>query len=98
MLSPGVPGWEWAEKEVKMKTIALVQENRIQLNLLAEGSMMTTPAIAIKTEIHELIDLQIQVFGQPTPLTPFELADCRRRAEKINSLGRELDQLNMRGI
>jgi len=66
--------------------------------LFEKASMMTTPATAIKTEIRELIDLQIQVFGQPTPLTPFELEDCRRRAEKINSLGRELDQLNMRGI
>jgi hypothetical protein len=27
---------------------------------------MTNPANAIKTEIRQLIDLQIQVFGQPT--------------------------------
>ena len=36
---------------------------------------MTSPATAIKTEIRELIDLQIQVFGQPAPLTAFELDD-----------------------
>ena len=56
---------------------------------------MRTPATAIKTEIRELIDLQIQVFGQPSPLTPFELEECRRRSEKIKSLGRQLDQLGI---
>ena len=60
--------------------------------------MRTNPANAIKTEIRQLIDLQIRVFGQLTPLTPFELEDCRRRAEKINSLGRELDQLGITAI
>jgi len=58
---------------------------------------MTSSATAIKTEIRELIDLQIQVFGQPAPLTPFELDDCRR-AERIKSLGRELDQLGTTAI
>jgi hypothetical protein len=66
--------------------------------LFEEASVMTSPDTAIKTEIRELIDLQIQVFGQPTPLTPFELADCRRRAERIKSLGRELDQLGIAAI
>ena len=59
---------------------------------------MTTPAAAIKSEIRELIDLQIQVFGQPAPLTPFELEDSRRRTEKIKSLGQELDQLGITAI
>lgn len=59
---------------------------------------MTTPATAIKTEIRELIDLQIQVFGQPARLTPLELEDCRRRAERIKSLGRELDQVGIAAI
>ena len=81
----------------KLKTISLVQGGRIQINWL-EASVMTTPAIAIKTEIRERIDLQIQVFGQPTQLTPFELADYRRRAERIKSLGRELDQLGITTI
>jgi len=60
--------------------------------------MMTFSAIAIKTEIRELIDLQIQVFGQPAPLTSFELEDCRRRAERIKSLGQQLDQLSIAAI
>ena len=59
---------------------------------------MTTPATVIKTEIRELIDLQIQVFGQAAPLTPFELEDCRRRTERIKSLGRELDQIGIGAI
>jgi len=59
---------------------------------------MTTPAAAIKTEIRELIDLQIHVFGQHARLTPFELEDCSRRAERIKSLGRKLDQLRISTI
>ena len=59
---------------------------------------MTTPATAIKSEIRELIDLQIQVFGQPAPLTTFELEDCRRRTEKIKSLGQELDRLGITAV
>jgi len=66
--------------------------------LFDEASVMTSPATAIKTEIRQLIDLQIQVFGQPASLTPFELEDCRRRIEKINSLGRELDQIGITTI
>ena len=53
---------------------------------------------AIKTEIRELIDLQIQVFGQPAPLTPLELEDCRLRVERIKSLGRELDQVSIAAV
>jgi hypothetical protein len=59
---------------------------------------MTTPAAAIKIEIRELIDLQVQVFGQRAPLTPFELEECGRRTERIKSLGRELDQLSITTI
>ena len=58
---------------------------------------MTSPATAIKTEIQELIDLQIQVFGQRAPLTPFELEDCRR-VERVKSLGRKLDQIGIAAI
>lgn len=54
---------------------------------------MTTPAAVIKTEIAQLIDLQVQVFGQPSRLTRFELEDCHRRAERIKLLGQELDQV-----
>jgi hypothetical protein len=49
--------------------------------------MMTTPASAIKDEVRVLIDVQIETFGQPAPLTSSELEDCRRRAERIKLLG-----------
>ena len=55
--------------------------------------MMTTPATAIKHEIHELIEAQIETFGQSAPLTPSELIECRYRAERIKLLGQELDRI-----
>ena len=55
--------------------------------------MMTTPASAIKIEIRELIHVQIEMFGQPAPLTSFELEECRRRTERIKLLGQELDRV-----
>ena len=72
-----------------------IDSDRPKLDLFEEASVMTSPAAAIKTEIRELIDLQIQVFGQPAPLTVVDLEDCRCRAERIESLGRKLDQLGM---
>ena len=54
---------------------------------------MTTPASAIKHEIRDLIDVQIATFGQPSPLTPSELSECRYRAERIKLLGQELDRI-----
>jgi hypothetical protein len=60
--------------------------------------MMTTPASAIKNEILELIQVQIEIFGQPAPLTSVELKECRRRAERIKLLGRELDRFGTTAI
>jgi len=60
--------------------------------------MMTTPAAAIKNEIRELIHLQIEVFGQPTRLTPLDLDECRQRAERIKLLGQELDRLGVSAV
>jgi hypothetical protein len=57
--------------------------------------MMTTPATAIKNEIRQLINLHIEVFGRPSPLTPSELEECRRRAERIRLLGQELDRISL---
>ena len=54
---------------------------------------MTTSATAIKDEIRELMDVQIETFGQPSPLTPSELSKCRYRAERIKLLGQELDRI-----
>lgn len=60
--------------------------------------MMTTPATAIKNEIRELIHAQIEIFGQPAPLTSSELEECRHRAERIKRLGRELDRFGTTAI
>jgi hypothetical protein len=59
---------------------------------------MTTPATAMKDEIRELIDVQIETFGQPSPLTPSELSECRYRTERIKLLGQELDRIGTRVI
>ena len=59
---------------------------------------MTTPAIAIRNEIRELIHEQIERFGQPTHLTSSELEDCHCRAERIKLLGQELDRVGLMGI
>lgn len=60
--------------------------------------MVTTPANAIKDEIRELIEAQIETFGQPASLTPAELSECRCRAERIKLLGQELDRVATRAI
>jgi hypothetical protein len=64
--------------------------DRPELDSFEEASVMTSPATAIRTEIQELIDLQIRVFGQREPLTGFELEDYRRRAERIKRSGESL--------
>jgi hypothetical protein len=59
---------------------------------------MTTPASAIRDEVWELIEDQIEVFGQSSPLTPLELAECHYRAERIKQLGQELDRIGRAAI
>jgi hypothetical protein len=60
--------------------------------------MMTTPASAIREEVWELIDDQIEAFGRPSRLTPSELSECRCRAERIRQLGQELDRMSSTAI
>ena len=55
--------------------------------------MMTDPASAIKHEVHQLVDRQIETLRQPSGLTTFDLSDYRERSEKITTLYRELDQM-----
>jgi hypothetical protein len=56
--------------------------------------MMTTPAIGIREEVRELIQRQIETFGQPFRLTSSELSECHYRAERIKLLGQELDRIS----
>ena len=44
---------------------------------------MTDPASAIKREVSQLVELQIQAFRQDSSLTTSELLEYRMRAEKI---------------
>ena len=60
--------------------------------------MMTTTGTAIREKIRELIEVQIQAFGQPSRLTPSELRDCSCRAERIKQLGQELDRIGRTAI
>jgi hypothetical protein len=56
--------------------------------LSPEVLMMTTPASAIREEVWELIDDQIEACGRPSRLTPSELSECHYRAERIKQLSR----------
>jgi hypothetical protein len=60
--------------------------------------MMTTPANAIREEVWQLIDDQVETFAQPLPLTSCQLSECRCRAERIRQLGQELDQISSTAI
>jgi hypothetical protein len=55
--------------------------------------MMTDPASAIKHEVHQLVDLQIQTLRQPSFLTTSDLLDYRVRSKKLTVLYQELDQI-----
>lgn len=59
---------------------------------------MTTPANAIRDEVRELIEVQIETFRQPARLTPSELSEFSYRAERIKKLGHELDRLGRTAI
>jgi hypothetical protein len=60
--------------------------------------MMTTPATAIKDEVHLLIDIQVETFRQPTPLTNSQLRDYHYRSEKLKRLCQELDRIGARRV
>ena len=55
--------------------------------------MMTDPASAIKREVHQLVDLQIEALRQPSSLNTSNLVDYRVRSKKLTVLYQELDQI-----
>ncbi len=55
--------------------------------------MMTDPAFAIKRQVHQLVDLQIETLRQPSCLTTSDLSDYSVRSKKITVLYQELDQI-----
>ena len=60
--------------------------------------MMTNPAFAIKLEVSQLVELQIETLRQESALTSAELVDYHMRAEKIKILYQELDQIGRRRV
>ncbi len=54
---------------------------------------MTDPASAIKHEVHQLVDLQIQTLRKPLSLNTSDLLDYRVRSKKLTMLYQELDQI-----
>ena len=60
--------------------------------------MMTTPATAIKDEVRVLIDVQIETFGQPAPLTSSQLREFHYRSEKISLPRQELNRIGARTV
>ena len=54
---------------------------------------MTDPASAIKREVHQLVDLQIETLRQLSRLTTSDLLDYRVRSKKLTVLYQELDQI-----
>jgi hypothetical protein len=55
--------------------------------------MMTHPASAIKREVCQLVDRQIETLRQPMSLTSSDLGEYHARSEKITTLYRELDRI-----
>jgi hypothetical protein len=55
--------------------------------------MMTDPATAIKREVFQLIDLQIETLRREGHLTDRELDEYRTRSGEITRLYRELDRI-----
>jgi hypothetical protein len=54
---------------------------------------MSHPAVAIKREVCQLGDRQIETLRQPASLTSSDLGEYHARSEKITILYRELDQM-----
>ncbi len=62
-------------------------------NASLEKRMITDPASAIKREVEELIDLQIETLRRDSPLNSSELLDYGARSTRIRSLYAELDRM-----
>ena len=55
--------------------------------------MMTDPASAIKNEVDQLIELQIQTLRRESCLETTDLLDYGARAERIRTLYQALDRI-----
>lgn len=55
--------------------------------------MMKDPASAIKREVFQLVELQIEVLRQEGRLADSALVEYHERSEKITELYREIDRI-----
>jgi hypothetical protein len=55
--------------------------------------MVTDPASAIKPEVPQLADLQIEALRQPSALTSSDPLDYRVRTERLTMLYQESDRM-----
>jgi uncharacterized protein (UPF0276 family) len=55
--------------------------------------MMTDPASAIKHEVFQLVELQIETFRQEGRLSDSVLVEYRARSERIAELYQEIDRI-----
>jgi len=60
--------------------------------------MVTDPASAIKREVSQLIELQIETLRRDRRLTDSDLQEYRVRSGKISLLYRELDRIGIAHI
>ena len=61
----------------------------------AELITITDPASAIKREVLQLIDLQIETLKQESSLDSSKLSDYQARSEKIRKLYEEREQIEL---
>jgi hypothetical protein len=66
---------------------------RIGYNLRGEFLMMTDPATAIKREVLQLVDRQIETLRHEGRMTDSALVDYHTRSEKIIQLYQEMDRM-----
>jgi len=60
--------------------------------------MMTDPAFAIKNQVQQLVDVQIDTLRKPSSLTSSELDEYRSRSERISALYEQLDLIVRKGL
>jgi hypothetical protein len=79
------------ERSKRLFQDGLVQDDSLQFP--GRISMMTDPATAIKREVFQLIDLQIETLRREGRPTDCDLDDCRTRSGEITRLYREIDRI-----
>lgn len=60
--------------------------------------MTTAPAAAIKQEVQNLIQHQIEVFTRPSQLTSTDLGEFHHHDQRLALLCRELDRMSARVV